>query len=510
MKDLKNLEFDEYWSIFWKRRWYLIITTVIVIAGVSIFAWQTPDLFRSETRLKIENPYGMEEGSRPGPVDNVNAIAMQIESRTFLEKIIEQFQLNNARSGSAMEKAVKALRKQIQVEKTSDDTFKISYLSTDSQNARDVLTRVAEEVIRLNSAVRMDKAVSANQFYDDQLRQAAQELSDQEEKIRQFKMNHLGELPEQSASNTSTLSGLYSQLTVTEAALQQARDQQQALEYRMQERKRLNILAQSIANEAVPKLGESVDKSSSAIETELVRKQELRDVMLSKYTDKHPDMQLLSQQIKDLEQQLKAKTPASGASAASAGDSGEASSGQPANAKLQQSAAELDSSSFAFDAEAINHQIEKREKDRAEIQRQMKLVQSKLNLAPALEQEMASLLRERESLQNQYNRLKNRKFDTQIRATMETEKKYETYKIVDKANLPIVPELPNRLQIFLIGIVGAFLCGVGAAFGRELIDSSIGSEEEASKILDLPVLVSICEISDSGKSISKPLRLNAV
>ena len=74
---------------------------------------------------------------------------------------------------------------------------------------------------------------------------------------------------------------------------------------------------------------------------------------------------------------------------------------------------------------------------------------------------------------------------------METDKDNEIYRVIDEANFPLYPEGANRMQLILMSLCGGFGLGIAAAFGRELIDSTIGSEEEAKKVFNLPVLAAI-------------------
>jgi capsular polysaccharide biosynthesis protein len=67
---------------------------------------------------------------------------------------------------------------------------------------------------------------------------------------------------------------------------------------------------------------------------------------------------------------------------------------------------------------------------------------------------------------------------------------------MDEANLPELPSSPNRLQIALIGLLAGLVLGVGASLGRELLDSTLSTEEEAAAELKMPVLVSVYEISN--------------
>jgi polysaccharide biosynthesis transport protein len=502
MKDLSKLSTDAYLNIVWRRRWYLIITFVIISSGVSVFVWRMPSLYRSETRVLVETPIVPEDYIRPiirsNPEDRINAIREQIASRTFLERIVEQFQYGGFKTNPdfVMESAVAALRRQIGIEKTSDSTFTLSFTASDRQLTRDVTQRLADELIRSNTASRMDKTIAADQFLDERLREAIQALSAQEEIIKNYKTAHLGELPEQSNANLNTISGLYSQLTLTENALQQARDQKKSLEIRQQEQKQLNLLTQSIAESSLKKPEKPKEPVSSA-ETELAAQKAVLAAMQRKYTENHPDIRSLARQIQDLEHKIKESKSNSSA------DSLLTPSSPNEN---KENKAPSGSESLEFEMASIKNQIDKREKDRLQILQQIKTYQDRLNRAPTMEQEMAALFREDEILKQQYLNLQNKKFSSQMAANLETDKKNETYKIIDPPNLPIEPFYPNRLQYILMGI-GAGLCmGIGAAVGRELMDSTIGSEDEAQSVLNLPVLVTIFEIPEKKGPIRKLLK----
>jgi capsular polysaccharide biosynthesis protein len=79
-------------------------------------------------------------------------------------------------------------------------------------------------------------------------------------------------------------------------------------------------------------------------------------------------------------------------------------------------------------------------------------------------------------------------------ASLETNKSGDTYKIIDEASLPEKPLFPNRIHILLMGLVAGFVLGIGAALGRELMDTSFSSGEEVASVLNLPTLAIITEI----------------
>jgi polysaccharide biosynthesis transport protein len=505
MKDLKNLSIDQYLNILWRRRWYAIITAILIASGASVYIWRMPNIYKSEARLLVEAPFVSEDYVRPivrsSPGDRIIAIREQIASRTFLERIVEQFQYGGfgAQPDFVMEDAVRYIRKQIGIDITSENTFLISFTSSDPQIARDVTKRLAEELIRSNTASRMDKALATDQFLDEQLRQASQNLSAQEDKIKQFKTAHLGELPEQADSNVNVLSGLYGQLNSAENALQQILQQQKILEFKVQTQKNITLLQNASKSDAQVKPHKG-DDPNAAVKAELAAKKALRSELLQKYTLIHPDVDTVTAQIQQLEQKLKESGPADATE-----QTASQSSTKIDNEKNFASDQALEA--YKFESDGIKSQIDKREKEKNEIQRQIKLYQARLNQAPALEQQLAALVREEEALKQQYTNLVNKKFGSGMAATMETDKKNETYKIIDQPSLPTKPESPNRAQYLLMALGASLVLGICAAFGRELLDSTIGSEEEAAAVLNLPVLVSVFEIPHvERKSVKKLLK----
>jgi uncharacterized protein involved in exopolysaccharide biosynthesis len=117
--------------------------------------------------------------------------------------------------------------------------------------------------------------------------------------------------------------------------------------------------------------------------------------------------------------------------------------------------------------------LSRSEKEKQEIGRQIKLLQSRLKLSPPLEQQFSDLLRELSILQKQFDDIRKKKTSIQLAIAAEADKRDETCRIIDEASLPVKPEFPNRMQIILMGIGGGLLLGIGAAFCREILDATI-------------------------------------
>jgi polysaccharide chain length determinant protein (PEP-CTERM system associated) len=502
MKDLTHLEVSDYFQIVWKRRWYALAVFVLVILGAAAYSWMVPDVFKSETRVMVETPLVSEDyvrsPARSTAEDRMSSIREQLASRTFLERMIEQFQMYGYGTlpEFVMENAVKAARKQIGIEKTSDKTFTISFIATDAQFAQMVTRQLAQEVIRISNDSRKDKVLATDQFIDEQLRQSRDALIAREKEIARFKSEHLGELPEQGNANMSALNGLHSQLTAIENAMQQAQERDKLLDFKVQERKRMNLLSQSLATAENPgKPAPAGAKTPSSLEMELEAKKALLAQYMAKYTSHHPDVLTLTRDINRLEQQIQQQKAARGEEYTPATEL----TAEAGNKDKQTDQRDPMEASFQFEADGIKAEIARREKEKQDILKQIKVYQGRLNLAPSLDQELATRMREFDVAKVQYDNLQKQKFSTQMATTVEADKKNETYRIIDEANLPVKAQYPNRLQIVLLGIGGGLLLGIGASIGRELMDTAIASEEEAKRILNLPVLVTIPNVPKEKK-----------
>jgi uncharacterized protein involved in exopolysaccharide biosynthesis len=223
----------------------------------------------------------------------------------------------------------------------------------------------------------------------------------------------------------------------------------------------------------------------------------------SKFTAKHPDVARLTREIEDLTKQLKESEAAQNSSQdalQTALGAKEIESGQE-NGRIRkiEISAESEIAQAKYELDLLAGTISRREKERENLQKNISAFQNRLNLTPALEQELNALMREHDTKQQQVASLGNRKFNAQVAANAAANQKNDVYNILDEASLPEKPISPTRLEIILIGIGISIAAGFGAAVAREYFESSLATEEETAAVLNLPVLASIPEISaDSG------------
>ena len=287
--------------------------------------------YQSTTLILVEQPTMPKDYVTPNVNDDLQdrmqSITQQILSRTRLAAYYRSIEsLCGRPSQPSPDQMVDRMRKDIDIELVQDarnqiTAFNVSYSSRDPHMAQRVTSELTNLFINENLEVRQQQSEDTTKFLENQLETARQTLSDQEEKIREFKGQHVGELPTQVGSNLQILAGLQSQLQTEEDALNTAKQQRVYLE---------TLLNQYRSLQGAPKgsgSGASANVGLPAIDEELEKLRAQLADLRSHYTDRHPDVRKLKQQIADTEKtrdqivadlKAKASAPAEPATATTA------------------------------------------------------------------------------------------------------------------------------------------------------------------------------------------------
>ena len=496
MKDLSGLEIKDFFRIFWYRRWYFLIVFATMSIGGTLYSRHQPDVYRSEARISVDTPLSAISRSSFTIKDRQTAIREHLSSRNFLEKMIQQTGSYGwgVSDNFIMERAVVSVRNNIKIDNISDRTFRIAYRATDPAVAQNVTNQFAEELIRVSRRSETDRTTLVDRFVEGRFAEAEEKLKEQSEKIRQFKARNNGSLPEQVPTIQNAIAGLNQQLTNVENALIQAKNNMEFLESQYDEARKQRAEVDILRKES-SKPSTVIPKNASQEELDFAQKRDSLDKAknslaqaLMRYTPNHPEITKLNREIARLELEVEeawgriAYIPASETDAEDVTVPG-----------LRQSDVEerrLDSQ-YILRRKNFEAEVAKRENEREEILRQKSDYERRLRFAPTLEQEQADLYREEALLQKQYESYAAQKLTTGLATAAETASDNEVYRVIDPANYPIYPESPNRKELIIIAFGLGLVLGTTAVFGRELLDTTISSEEEAKKIFNLPILAAI-------------------
>jgi len=493
-KSPEGFDLQRYLGIVRRRHIHFLIPLFLGWALVWGASWVLPPRYQSSTLILVEEPTMPKDYVTPNVNDDLQermqSITQQILSRTRLLHIIDQYSLySSEHADRSPDEKVEIMRKDIDIELVRDarnqiTSFNVAYTSGDPHLAQRVTGELTNLFINQNLEVRQQQSEDTTKFLESQLQSASQSLAEQEDKIRQFKAEHVGEMPAQLASNLQILSGLQSQLQNEEDALNTSKQQRVYLQ---------SLADQYRSMQGVTKSADGTDEGLPAIDQELDKlKAQLADLR-SHYTDRHPDVRKLKLQIAETEKRrdqmlasLKAKAPGTAADTQAAPAPTVAYGTQAA--LLPQVQSQLRSNQV---------EISNRENSIAALKAKVDDYQARLNQEPIREQQLADLTRGYEQSKASYDDLLKKKNESAMATSMELLQQGERFQIMDPPSFPQKPEFPNRLKFCGMGLGAGLAFGVVVVGAFEMLDRRIYNEKELKGLLPVAVLAEIPEVVSS-------------
>lgn len=486
-KNQVGFDLPHYLGIIRRRHMQFLIPLLlgwVIVWGAS---WILPSRYRSGTLILVEQPTMPKDYVTPNVNDDLqdrlHSITQQILSRTRLLHIIDQLNLYADSNGRlTADDKVERMRKDIgEIELVRDgegrvSSFYVSYSSHDPRLAQQVTSELTNLFISENLEVRQQQSEDTTKFLEGQLETARKTLSDQEEKIRNFKGQHVGELPAQVGSNLQILAGMQGQLQTEEDALNTAKQQRVYLE---------TLVNQYRSLQGPAKSGDGAPMGLPAIDQELEKLRAQLADLSAHYTDRHPDVRKVKEQIAKTEkmrEQIVAGLNAKASDPNTATATPDASEVKDPSSPTAQLQGQL---------QANRVEIANRERSIAELQAKVTDYQARLNQEPVREQQLSDLTRGYEQSKANYDELLKKKNESAMATSMELLQQGERFRIIDPPSLPLKPDFPNRLKFCVIGL------GIGLAFGTvvagafEMLDDRIYDEKELQKLLPVPVISEI-------------------
>ncbi len=127
---------------------------------------------------------------------------------------------------------------------------------------------------------------------------------------------------------------------------------------------------------------------------------------------------------------------------------------------------------------------------------QMERIREQLAETPTREQELAVMNREYDVLAKDYDQLLHKQLDAQVSARLEHSAESAHLKILEPAELPLLPVRPNRFAILLFGLAFSTAAALGLPFVLFFTDTSFKDPDELGREYGVPVLVAIPEVEE--------------
>ncbi len=483
----ESFDLQRYLDVARRRHLHFLIPVLIGWLAVWGASWVLPARYKSSTLILVEQPTMPKDYVVPNINDDLQdrlqSITQQILSRTRLLHIIDQLNLYaGSKSQASPDEKVVRMRKDIEIELVRDNrenqitAFNVHYSASSPYVAQQVTSELTNLFISQNLEARQQQSEDTTKFLESQLENASKSLAEQEAKIREFKGQHIGELPAQTGSNLTILSGLQSQLQSEQDSLNTAKQQRVYLQ---------SLINQYRTLEGTHKTVAGAPMGLPAIDQELDRlKAQLAD-MSSRYTDQHPDVRKLKDQIAKTEK-LRDQLVA---------DLKNKSNGSQPEGTVTPDAADVSQSStmLQLQGQLQANQIEltNREQGIAALKGKINDYQVRLNQEPVREQQLADLTRGYDQSKANYDDLLKKKNQSEMATSMELLQQGERFRVLDPPSLPGKPDFPDRLKFCGIGLGVGLALGLVVAGGFELMDDRMYGEKEIKDLLPMAVISEI-------------------
>jgi len=487
----EQLDFKEYWALARRRYWYFIVPFFVGWAVVFAASRLLPAVYRSGTLILVEQPSVPQQyvvsNVSSNMQDRLDSITQQILSRTRLVRIIKKLDLYpKERAHKTADDVVERMRKDIEIElvRSSEDrqvtAFNIYYLSRDPRLAQQVTSELTNLFITESLEARQQQSENTTHFLETQLEDARRSLAEQEQRLRKYKDQYLGELPGQLQSNIQILSGLQTQLQQEDDALGRAKQQNAYLESLLSQYRTLEVSANSGMTNAPVGL--------PAIDQELDRLRAQLADLSSHYTERHPDVRKVKEQIAKTEGMKERITADLRAKAATPQGADPAKPDVPdyADGKMMSPVVEVRSQLKANQIEIAN-----RQRAIKDLEGKIGEYQAHLNRTPVREQQLADITRDYDQSRTNYESLLAKKNQSEMATNLEKQQQGETFRMIDPPSLPSKPYSPNRFKLACIALFAGLLLGLVCAGGTEFLDDRVHSEAALKKLLPAEVIAEI-------------------
>lgn len=466
----------EYLDILWRRRkWFVVPFALCVVVGVAL-AFILPTTYKSSARIGIEAPAVLLDSSKTlGREERLRALSQQLRSPAVLERVAREERLVTDRP---LDQVVQSLLGRIKVEVPPPiartpgdpelDSFDIVYLDTTPERAQRVAEKLAQVFVEEHSRSREVQAEDTTEFLSAQQRAAQDRISDLEKRLRTAKEQHMGKLPEQTLANLQTLSGMRSQQEATSNNLRSELDRLNMLDRQLQQMKE-GAYAAPMTSGGAP---------TTPQQRVVVLQREL-DLARSKYTDKHPEVQILEEELKSAQADAAAVRS------------------QPESARQATLSADPQYQQVVAERNQTQLRIRALQRTEAQLTGDIARYQQRMEAAPMVEQELAPLERAYEFEKENLKQLAEKHSAAVVQEQIARTRGGERFSLLNHAYVPRSPESPNRPRLLLIAFALGLAFGGASAFGREFLDRSVRDARKLQDEFELPVLAEIPRIHEA-------------
>jgi len=524
-----GLQIPDFKAIISRRKKsFWAISVIIFLAGV-VIAIALPPIYKSEAIIQVEEQEIPEDFVQSTVTDymeeRIAKINQNILHRDNLIKIAQEFNLySDSKKMPSNSQIAKKMKENVKLEPIVSDlqyqingrersfnlAFNLSYQGKDPESVLKVTERLSNLFLEEDMKRRERVVFATNEFLQAEQKRLKAEINAHEKKISEFKNAHLHELPDGQGYNFQAILRLERDLDNAEGRSRLLKEKEMLLN---SELARIEPLTPIIVE------GDNVATNPNQRLKQLyLQLTQLRSL----YSEKHPDIKKVKNEIAELETQVKSSDLSivkvkrlqqlEDQLAEMQGSYGpnhpevkaikrEISILKPEVNNLMTEAVKTKISeekpdnpayiNLVTQINAMKMEMEAIEIDKKQILEEINRLQKRIEKAPFVEKELNALMRDLDSAQTKYRDISNKLMEARIAGELEGSQQAGRVSVASAAYLPSEPFKPNRLLILLLGLVNAFVIASLFIALREGMDSTVKNSDQIKSITHVPTLASI-------------------
>lgn len=442
----RGMTADQVLSALWRRKILVgAIAAGIFLTGAA-FVLAMPNVYAATVVVRVEP-------MRPDPQlvqytvselieYRLRTVRQELLARPVLQRAIEEMKLYpELVEKHGIDAAVNTMRKSIDVMVEGESSFELTFKHEDPKVASEVANRLPTIFSEQTLKIRQEQAQRATQLFTEEMGRLKAAVTGWEKKIAQFKVDHIGELPEQFESNLRGLERITAQIQTRTDAMRSA-------EVRRSDMARATW---ALGSEAY-----RMTEAETALNRELVAAQ-------TQWTADHPEVQRIQRELQSLTRERAAAE------------------GRMVSEKQERARAAQMVTSIQKEIEALHEQA--------------KVYQERLDRTPQWAHELGVLHRDYEVTKAKYESVVSRKVEAELAEELEAKSAQGMFNVISPAGIPTGAAEPDRFGGLMISLLLGLGVAVLAGVLLEMRDDSVRESSDVRERLPIPVLAAIPEMN---------------
>lgn len=481
---------EQLWSYVqeaWRFRWYgLAIAWVIAVIGWTV-SLQMPNEYRASAQIHVDTESLLKPLLRGLVVESDTQRQVELMTRTLLsrpnlEKLARETDLDlQVRGPEEMNQLIAELERRISLSGAGrDNLYRITYRGEEPRLARDVVQAVVNMFIEASMGRSRENTESAQAFLERKVEEYQARLEAAEQRLVEFKRQHVGEMPGDRGDYYQRLQETLEQLEQARFELETARSRAEELEKQLAgETPVFGIMGGNQPGSGGYGGTPDLDRRISGLQDRL-------DQLLLKYTEQHPVVATLQDRLTKLRGQREQKREQLAAAPEVSGLPRASVEQNPVHQQIRASLASARAQIATAESRVAYHE------------EQVKQLRGKVDTIPQVEAELRELQRDVDVARATYEELIQRQRTAEISEEASDAENRIEFRVVEPPRIPTEPVAPNRPMLVSASLGAAFV-GYGAfSLLLGLVRPSFHSRAALHAALEMSVLGAIGRVNTNA------------